>query len=84
MHYVCMYRLYRSILQIHIYHKRFRHCAVGHSSPDQFQFWLVTVLPSIYTMDTSPLRVLDPQGSAVGLRPANGDAVNRRRLCGRD
>src|ERR1700722_7499504 len=39
---------------------RFRHCTVGHFSPDQFQFWLVT-LPSYHLPDgdknpTIPLR----------------------------
>ena len=36
------------------YFLHFRHCAVGHFSPDQFQFWLVT-LPTLHlTMDTQP------------------------------
>jgi hypothetical protein len=47
----------------------FRHCAVGHSSPDQFQFWLVTLIPK-----GTPLH------SVVGLRPATRQAVVARSL----
>jgi len=64
---LCAFRFYKAALFL-----RFRHCAVGHFSPDQFAFsWL---LP-FHFMDTSPLRSLAPKGARAGLWPGTGSSI---------